>query len=357
MLALMVAACAPRGRPAPAPAAQPDATLPPPAAPTPAPVAVQYAVIGKARGDYWERVERGTQAAAQQLGLPAGSVVFYAPEQEDPAAQILAVERFVAQKVRGIALAPSNPRALDLTIRRAREAGVWLITFDSDAPETQRLFFVGTSQHTIGREAGAALLRLMGERGGKAAVGSTLLDDAARERLTAFKEALGAGRPNSKWTVLDPVNDRHDAAQAAQAAKNSLSANKDLAAAFGLYAYNNLAWCRAVRDAQAAARLTVVGFDLDAESVACLKDGALDAVVVPWPFEQGLQSVLALDGLAHHGLVETAAALHIDTLSAAPDWMVDIGVDVVSLQGAAGMSLAEYAAKLDGEHAARDWQP
>jgi ribose transport system substrate-binding protein len=318
---------------------------------------LQYAVIGKARGDYWDAVERGTRAAAQQLHLPARSVAFYAPEREDSAAQILAVERFVAQQVQGIALAPSDARALALAIRQAREAGVWVITFDTDAPDSQRQFCIGTPQSTVGREAGAALLKLMAGRAGKAALGSTLLDDAARGRIAAFKTALDMGGTNAKWTVLDAVNDNLDPTLAAQAVKANLSANKDLAAAFGVYAYNSLAWCRAVRDTQAAQKLVIIGFEVSAESVACLKDGALDALVVPRPYWQGLQSVLALDGLEHNGLIETANALHIDMGAAPAAWVVDMGVDVVSLHGAAGMALADYAAQVDGEHRNRDWQP
>jgi len=111
-------------------------------------VPLQYVLIGRSHGGSWAAAERGALAAEQQLGLPRGGVLYYAPEQDEPAAQILAVERFTAQKVRGIALAPSDARALEASIQRARDAGIWLTTFDSDAPASARLFFVGAPPRT-----------------------------------------------------------------------------------------------------------------------------------------------------------------------------------------------------------------
>jgi ribose transport system substrate-binding protein len=323
---------------------------------SPTPVALQYALIGKARGEYWASVERGALAAERQLGLPRGSVLYYAPEQDDPAAQILAVERFAAQKVRGIALAPSDSRALEYSIQRARDAGVWLVTFDTDAPDSRRLFFVGTPSQTIGRAAAGALLALLGERGGKVALGSTLLDAAAVERIAAFKDALAA-RPGGKLSVLDASNDRHDSSVALQAARTSIANNKDLVGAFGVYAYNGAAWCRALKDAQATGKIVLIGFEVNTETAGCLKEGALGALLAPRPYDQGLQSVLALDSLARQGLIATMQTYHFDSRRTPDSWVVDVGVDVVSAQGAPGISLADYAARLDGLGVPHEWQP
>ena len=274
----------------------------------------------------------------------------------EPAAQILAVERFTAQKVRGIALAPSEPRALEASIQRARDAGVWLITFDTDAPESERLFFVGTPPRTIGLAAAAALLALLGAKGGKVATGSTLLDASAAERIAGFKEGLAA-RPGGTLSVLEATNDRQDAALALQAAKASLTANKDLAAAFGVYGYNGAAWCRALKDARVAGKVAAVAVELNAETAGCLKDGTLGALIILRPYEQGVFSVLTLDSLARQGVLATLLAYHVDALRAQDTWVVDAGVETVSARGAPGISLADYAARLDGLGIPHDWQP
>ncbi len=340
----------------PVPTATRRATATPTATATPAatPVPVRYALIGKARGLYWSNVERGAKATEIQLGLPSGSVVYSAPDQEDPAAQIIAVEEFIARKVRGIAIAPSDARALELSIKQARDAGIWVITFDSDAPNGQRLFFVGTPQRTVGREAASALLKLLGERGGKLALGSTLLDSAAMERINAFREAL---KNNNKLTVLDAANDKHDINLAAQLVKTTISANKDLIGAFGVYAYNHLVWCRALKEAGLNGKTALVGFELSNEAADCLKENPLSAVIAPRDYAQGLQSVLALDSLERKGLLSTAAEFNLNTRSARSEWVVDVGVDVISLDGKVGMSLAAYAKNLDELNIPHDWRP
>ncbi len=357
-LAFWLAACTPRAltpatqAPAPATTATPTAIATPAA--TPGPVAPLYAVIAKSRGEYWDAVAQGAQAAAHQLGLPAGRVVFYAPEKEDAAAQIVALESFVARGVRGIAIAPSDPRALELSINRARDAGVWVTTFDTDAPNSRRIFFVATLQRTVGRQAAEALLALLNGRIGAVALGSTLLNGDARARIEGFKAGL-QGRDG--LGVLDVQDDRQDLAAATRAARAALAGQKNLVGAFGIYGYNGLAWCRAAREASAAARVAIVAFDMTGDTVECLKDGGLDALVSARPYEQGLQSVLALDALAQRGLFSAAEEFQVPVASASEAWVIDAGADVVSLDGRVGQSLADYAAHLSALGVAHAWAP
>ena len=336
------------------PIPNPTAAPPPTPTPSPTPVPVQYAVIGKARSAYWNQVERGAKVAERELSLPVGSVVFYAPEQEDAAAQIVAFDDFVARRVKGIAIAPSEPRAIELSIQRAREVGVWVITYDSDAPSSQRLFFIGTPQALVGREAADALLMLLGERSGKIALGSTRLDAAAGERIMAFKDAF---KNNKKLNVLDATHDRQDAALAAQTVRAALNANKDLVGAFGVYGYNSLAWCRVLTDVVRTDQIAVVGFDVTNENIECLKSGALDALLAPRPYEQGLRSVEALYSLARKGLLTTLQELGLAARAPQSSWVVNVGLDVISRDGKVGLSLLGYAGKLDGQGVTREWRP
>lgn len=345
---------------APAPAATlrpPAATATParPAAPTATPTAVpaQYVLITKGRGEYWDAVAQGAQAAAQELGLPRGSVVTVMPEKEDAAAQIVALESYAARGVRGIAIAPVDPRALELSINKAREAGLWVTTFDSDAANSHRIFFVSTLQRSIGQQSAGAMLALLNGRTGAIALGSTMGGGDAAARIAAFK----AGVQNGGLTIIDGQDDKHDLAAAIQAARGALGAQKELVGAFGVHGYNGLAWCRAVRDGNAAERVAVVAFDVTEETVECLKNGGIDALVSPRPFEQGAQSVLALDALARRGLFEAAQELRVPIGSASDAWLIDTGADVISLDGRVGQSLTEYAAHLKALGVPHTWTP
>ena len=78
------------------------------------------------------------KAAAQKLGVQA---VFFVPQKEDVAAQISTMETYIAQKVVGIAIAPSDPKALAPAIKKGRGAGIPVITLDTDAPESERIAY------------------------------------------------------------------------------------------------------------------------------------------------------------------------------------------------------------------------
>lgn len=128
---------------------------------TPAP-AVRVVVIGKSVHPYWANVERGVKAAAQKLGVQA---IFFVPQKEDVAAQISTMETYIAQKVSGIAVAPSDPKALAPTIKKGRDAGIPVITLDTDAPESVRLAYIGTDNLAAGRIAGQEMRKLLPEGG------------------------------------------------------------------------------------------------------------------------------------------------------------------------------------------------
>ena len=61
--------------------------------------------------------------------------------------------------------------------------------------------------------------------------------------------------------------------------------------------------------------------------------------------------------LARNGLIATATALKFDLHAPAATWMLDVGVDVISRDGRAGISLGAYAAALDRQMVPHAWSP
>ena len=94
------------------------ASCAPKATPEPAAEDFRVVVIGKSVHPYWSNVEKGVAAAAKDLGLSGDQAIFFVPPQEDVAKQIETMETYIAQGVTGIAIAPSDPDALEPVIRR-----------------------------------------------------------------------------------------------------------------------------------------------------------------------------------------------------------------------------------------------
>jgi ribose transport system substrate-binding protein len=307
----------------------------PQAQPTPVP---RIVVIGKSMNPYWTSVEKGVIAAGKDLGV---ETALFVPPQEDVAAQIQIMETQMAKRVTGIAIAPSNPEALEQVMRRAVDAGIIVTTLDTPpVQDSVSAAYIGTDNLAAGRIAGETMAKLV-PAGGKIGIvrgSDTALN--ALQRTQGFASAL-AGKP---FEVLPPLNDREDAAVALQLATSILLTHPDLAGAFGVYAYNGPAWAKAVAEAKAQREIKVVGFDATADSINGIKTGAIDAVIAQREYDMGYKSVEMIDAIRRLGQENALAEM------GAVDGIISTGVDVVTAP-----TLKAYEADLDARGIPHEW--
>jgi ribose transport system substrate-binding protein len=326
-ISLMAAGCAPAKGPAP-------------------PVKhAKIVVIGKSMNPYWSNVEKGVQAAGRDLGI---ETALYVPAKEDVAEQIRIMETNIAQQVTGIAIAPSNPEALEHVMRKAADAGIIVTTLDTPpvAGSVSRAY-IGTDNYAAGRTAGETMARLL-PNGGKVGVvrgSDTALN--ALQRTQGFMDAIAG----TSIQVLPPLNDHEDASMALQLATSVISANPDLEGAFGIYAYNGPAWATAIREARAAGKVKVVCFDANPDSINGIKTGMIDAAIAQHEYDMGYKSVQIINLMSQKGPVAALREM------GAVNGTVSTGVDVIT-----AANLREYEAGLDArgiphEWSVRDWQP
>jgi ribose transport system substrate-binding protein len=121
-----------------------------------------FVVIGKSVHPYWSVVEAGVKKAGQELGVEA---IFWVPTKEDVPAQLSTMDSYIAQKVAGIAIAPSDPGAATPYINKALQQGISVITIDTDAPQSNRLVYLGTGNYKAGWLAGLVAWQLAKEKG------------------------------------------------------------------------------------------------------------------------------------------------------------------------------------------------
>ena len=245
-------------------------------------------VIGKSVHPYWSNVEKGVRAAAKDLGLRDDQAIFFVPPKEDVAAQSQTMETYIAQGVTGIAIAPSDPNALEPVMKKAATAGIIVTTLDTPPVKgSVSLVYIGTDNFSAGKSAGETMSKLL-PGGGKVGIGrgsDTALN--ALQRTDGFKEAV----KGTKITTLEPVNDKEDAAQALQLANSVISANPDLAGAFGVYAYNGPAWATAIKEAKKVGKIKLVCFDATTDIINGINEGVIDATIAQREFDQGYKSV------------------------------------------------------------------
>jgi ribose transport system substrate-binding protein len=96
---------------------------------------------------YWQAAGSGFAKAAQGMNVKSD---FSGPQNYDPKAERDAIDQAVQKKASGILLGVTDPALLKDSIDKAVAAGIPVITMDSDAPDSKRLFFVGTNSYQAG---------------------------------------------------------------------------------------------------------------------------------------------------------------------------------------------------------------
>ena len=147
-----------------------------------------FAVVPKATSHlFWLSVQAGAMAAGEEYGVQIewnGA----AAETEYPR-QIQIVDSFISRKVDGIALAPTERKALVGAVDRAAQAGIPLTVFDSGLDSENYMSFLATNNYEGGQMVGRALARLLNGNGKVGMVmhapgsGSTM-DRERRARMT-----------------------------------------------------------------------------------------------------------------------------------------------------------------------------
>lgn len=321
VLALLIASCV-------TPSQAPTVTAP-----------LKIVVIGKSVHPYWSNIEAGVRQAGRDLHV---DTVFFVPPKEDVAAQIQTLETYIAQGVTGIAIAPSDPQALEPFIRKAVKAGIIVTTLDTPAvKDSAARAYIGTDNVRAGEIAGTVMMELLPE-GGTVGIGRG--SDTALNSLQRTEGFLSAIE-GSGIVALPAYNDREDPATALGLASSTIAAHPHLAGAFAIYAATGPAWITAIEEANAAGSIKLICFDATSDIIGGIKKGVADATIAQREYDMGYKSVQLIQLIAQEG--ERAALARMGAVRG----VIDTGVDVVT-----AANLQEYEAALDAKGIPHEWR-
>ena len=290
----------------------------------------QIAVIPKGTThEFWKSIHAGAVKAQRELAAEGVKIKLFwnGPLREDDRdQQIQVVENFTARNVDGIVLAPLDFQALAAPVATAAQAGVPTVVIDSDLKSDRHVSFVATDNFKGGQMAGDRLAELLGGKGNvillRYQVGSASTDARERGFLDAVKKHAGLKLISS---------DQYAGATrelAYQVSQNLL--NRHGSQVNGVFCANEtstIAMTKALRDlGLAGGKVKMIGFDAGSQSVADLKAGDVQALVVQAPVRMGYLGVKTL--VAH--LRKQKVEKRIDT-----------GVTLVSRENMAQPEVAE----------------
>ncbi|HEU5132382.1 MAG TPA: sugar-binding protein [Pyrinomonadaceae bacterium] len=245
---------------------------------------LRLAFLTNNTSDFWTIARKGTEKADNELDDV--TVDFRLPADGTAAEQKRMLDDLLAKGVDGIAVSPVDPENQTQTLNETAKR-VLVVTQDSDAPKSDRAFYVGTDNVAAGRVAGG-LIKEAVPQGGKVMLFVGKLDARnAQERLQGISEAL----QGSNIEILDVRTDDTDRVRAKSNVSDTLVKHPDVVGLVGLWSYNGPAILSAVQDANKTGQVKIVAFDEEDNTLNGVKQGAIYATVVQQPFEFGYQAI------------------------------------------------------------------
>jgi ribose transport system substrate-binding protein len=283
---------------------------------------VYYLVATNVSLPYWQTAIAGFKAAAAQYGVAAKVA---GPDTYDPQAELAELKTAVAAKPAGILVSVSDAGVLQPEIDAAVNAGIPVITMDSDAADSRRLYFIGTNNLEAGRLGGRRVIEKLGGKGNVAFF--TLAGQPnTEERLKGFKDVFAARPGINIVEVIDIKGNptvAFDKTQElmAQTGVKKIDAFVCLDSASGKLAAD------AIKRAGDNSRL-LVAWDVNPDTLQGIKDGVIDSTVVQKPFTMGYVGLKALDEVFHNPPAQLGKHNNTDAFAHYPVF-VDTGTSLV----------------------------
>ncbi len=238
--------------------------------------------------DFYNEVTAGILTAQKEH--PSITVDLLQTQQLDSLEQARLLYRLPAEDYDALVINSAGVETGNL-INRFSDLGIPVSTFNTDAPNSRRLFFVGSNAYTAGQMGAHLLGKLVGGRGKVLLFGSLLGQTAWVDRLSSAFSVLCQDFPNIEAVpVLREDLPQWDILQRMQA---QLSSQDEIA---GIFSVNNAMTCdilQALRE-QNRRDICLVGFDINPATKSGVLDGYCDALLFQSPFTQGYLGVTTM---------------------------------------------------------------
>jgi ribose transport system substrate-binding protein len=247
------------------------------------------------------------------------------PPNGTPEEQNQILENLASQGYDAIAVSAVAPNDQVPVLNRLAEKTA-LITFDSDAPQSNRLLYIGTNNYEAGRALGNQIVKLLPSGGNIAVFVGSFSADNARQRFKGIQDAVNG----HNITVIDRREDGTDRAKARSNVEDIVNAHRNLNLVAGLWSYNGPAIAAALESLGKKGKVLAAAFDEESGTLDAIASGTIACTVVQKPFQFGYLSSKWMHDLASKGEAARAAI--------PAGKVIDTGVDVINKDNVAEFS-------------------
>jgi ribose transport system substrate-binding protein len=232
--------------------------------------------------------------------------------------QVQILQDLIAKKVNGIAVSPSNAAAVAVALQAAKQAGIPVLTWDSDLlPDSKglRAAYIGTHNYEIGVNLAKLAMQIKPkggtvciQSGGAAAANHNERMQGIRDTLAGKKSAASPGdrlTGQNGWTEIQgcPLYTNDDFPVSVQQFTDTMAKNPQLDAFIPTGGFPqfipdaNRAAVAPYKEKIASKALALVVADTLPVQIDQMKEGLSLGQVGQRPFEMGYKTMLALEAM------------------------------------------------------------
>lgn len=248
---------------------------------------------------FYSSVSCGAAAEAKRLGATFTT-------QGDPTfavdKQTAIINSLVASKPDAIMISITDPKAMIVPLKQAKDAGIKIIGIDGDLTDES---VMATNIQSDNIKGGALAADRLGEVMGGA--GSALMVDnntgsligAARQK--GFADEMKTKFPKIK--VLEPQYSTGAADKATAIISAAITNNPEITGVYTLATNNTQGAVIGIREAGKTGKVKLVGYDTSDPIIKATKEKAVDGLVVQYPLGEGVLGVQSAITLINGGTV------------------------------------------------------
>jgi ribose transport system substrate-binding protein len=279
---------------------------------------------------YWQTALQGLMHATNEMKV---KYEIQGPDGHDPQGEHEAFRRALAEKPAGILVSATDANILGPDIDSALAQNIPVVTIDSDAPESKRLFFVGTDNFNAGTIGGNLVAKLIGGKG--SVVIFTIASQAnLKDRLNGYNAAFGE-HPGIK--VLQTIDMNGNSDIAFDNAKKLLESKTKVDAFICLEALACPAVADVVSRENMGGKVTIVAMDTDPSTLDWIKKGVISATIAQKPWTMAYYGAKLIADIHLHPPSPLTGNWKENSFAPLPQF-VDTGTFVVNKDNVGGLS-------------------
>ncbi len=206
------------------------------------------------------------------------------------------IDDFIVKGVSAIVLNPCDSKSIGQAIKKANAAGIPVFTndikFDGDDGDVE--CHVATDNFQGGKLAGEAMVKLLGEAGGKVLIVDYPDVESCQLRTKGFHEVLDAHNAKdgaAKIEVVATLNGKGARDAGYSVAKDAIVAHPDLSAIFAINDPSALGARTALEEAGKQDQVTIIGFDGAKAGKEAILEGKILCDPIQFPDQMGRTTI------------------------------------------------------------------